>query len=244
MDPYQINYRYRCQAGSADRFIPAIVLIGIGALFLLNNLHLVYFHDIFRYWPVILIAVGLVKLVDSTGNEGRIAGGILVGVGGIFMAQTLGYLTVGIFDLWPVVLIAAGVWLLVERTGGWPRTSDEEPDKLKSGKIREAAVFGGGKRNIADPDFRGGKVDAVFGGFEIDLRRSAIVGDSAVLEINAVFGGVEIRIPEHWRVEMKGAGVFGGYSDETRAPSPAEFPVIKRLILKGGAVFGGVVVKN
>lgn len=244
MDPYHYNYRYRCQAGSADRFIPAIILIGIGVLFLLNNLHLVYFHDIFRYWPAILIAVGLVKLIDAASNEGRIVGGILVGIGGIFMAQSLGYLTVGLFDLWPVILIGVGVWLLVQRAFTWPPVHNESSPELKAGKIHEAAVFGGGKRNIAEPDFRGGKVDAVFGGFEIDLRRSAIVGESAELEINAVFGGVEIRIPEHWRVEMKGAGVFGGYSDETRQPSPAEFPVIKRLILKGGAVFGGVVVKN
>jgi hypothetical protein len=243
MEPYEFNYRYRCQAGTSDRFIPAVILIGIGALFLLNNLHLVYFHDILRFWPAILIAVGLVKLVDSASNEGRIGGGVLVGVGGIFMLQALGFLTVGILDLWPLILIAVGVWLLVERSFNWPVLTDQSANR-KAGKIHETAIFGGGKRNIADPDFRGGKVDAVFGGFEIDLRMSAIVADSADLEINAVFGGVEIRIPEHWRVEMRGTGVFGGFSDETRQPSPSEFPVIKRLILKGGAVFGGVVVKN
>ena len=243
MEPYQYNYRFRCQAGSADRFLPAILLIGLGAMFLLHNLHLVYFRDVARYWPAILIAVGLVKLVDSAANEGRIAGGILTAVGAIFMAQSLGYLTVGIFDLWPLALIAAGVWMLVQRSFPWPSLGNASSN-LKDGRMQEAAVFGGGKRNIADPDFRGGKIDAVFGGFEIDLRRSAIVGESAEMEINAVFGGVEIRVPEHWRVEMKGAGVFGGYSDETRQPNPAEFPVIKRLILKGAAVFGGVVVKN
>jgi LiaF transmembrane domain len=243
MEPYQFNYRYRCQAGSADRFIPAIILIGIGVIFLVHNLHLLYFQDVLRYWPGILIAVGLVKLVDSASNEGRIAGGVLAAVGGIFMLQSLGYLTVGIFDLWPLFLIAVGVWLLVKRTISWPLMSDASAN-MKPGRISESAVFGGGKRNIVDPDFRGGKVDAVFGGFEIDLRRSAIVGDCAEMEVNAVFGGVEIRVPEHWRVEVRGTGVFGGYSDETRQPSPAEYPVIKRLIVKGGAVFGGVVVKN
>ncbi len=243
MEPYEFNCRYRGEAGSADRFIPAIILIGIGALFLLNNLHLVYFHDFLRFWPAILIAVGLVKLVDSATNEGRIAGGILVTVGGIFMLQALGYLTVGIFDLWPIILIAIGVWMLFGNSLRWPVLTDQSAN-LKAGKIHEAAVFGGGKRNVADPDFRGGKVDVVFGGFEIDLRMSAIVSDSAELEINVIFGGVEIRIPEHWRVEMKGTGAFGGYSDETRQPSPSEFPVIKRLVLRGAAVFGGVVVKN
>ena len=45
-----------------------------------------------RYWPVILIAIGLVKLVDSTSPGGQVAGVILVGLGAIFLGQTLGYL--------------------------------------------------------------------------------------------------------------------------------------------------------
>jgi hypothetical protein len=243
MDPHRFNSWHQRQAGSSDRFLPAIILIGIGTLFLLNNLHVAYFSDVFRYWPAILIAVGLVKLVDSATPRGRFAGGTFIGIGAIFLLQSLGYVDGRIWDLWPLALIVLGVWLLVD--GSLPRPCFRDAAAfLKAGRIHETAVFGGGKRNITDPDFRGGKVDAVFGGFEIDLRRAAIVGESAELQVNAVFGGVEIRIPEHWRVELKGAGVFGGYSDETRHPNPAEFPVIKRLIIRGGAVFGGVVVKN
>jgi hypothetical protein len=41
---------------------------------------------------------------------------------------------------------------------------------------------------------------------------------------------------------MRGAGVFGGYSDQTiHPPITSE---TKRLIVKGGAVFGGVTFKN
>jgi hypothetical protein len=35
-----------------------VILIGIGILFLLNNLDLIHFYDIARYWPVFLIALG------------------------------------------------------------------------------------------------------------------------------------------------------------------------------------------
>jgi hypothetical protein len=41
---------------------------------------------------------------------------------------------------------------------------------------------------------------------------------------------------------MKGAGVFGGYSDQTMHPPIT--PETKKLIVKGGAVFGGVTIKN
>ena len=238
----------RSEAGAAERLVPAMVLIGIGALFLLNNLHIVYFREITAWWPVILIAFGMVKLVDSPHQGGRVGGGVLVVAGGLFLARNLGYLDIRTRDLWPLVLIGVGVWMLIQRT-----TPDEPPSAegapatggtYTGDTLKEQAVFSGGKRRIVTPDFRGGKVEAVFGGYDLDFTRAGMVGNSAVLKVDAVFGGVEIRIPPNWNVEMQGTGVFGGFSDETLHPDPAHHPDIKQLIVKGGAVFGGVVVKN
>ena len=50
--------------------LPALIVIGIGVLFLLNNLNIFYMHDIWRFWPVILIAAGLAKMVDSPYSNG------------------------------------------------------------------------------------------------------------------------------------------------------------------------------
>ena len=44
--------------------MPAMIVIAIGVLFLLNNLNIYFFHDIWRFWPGILIAAGLAKMVD------------------------------------------------------------------------------------------------------------------------------------------------------------------------------------
>ena len=110
--------------------------------------------------------------------------------------------------------------------------------------MHESAVFGGGKRVITDSDFQGGKVDCVFSGFEIDLRGATMLRDSAVLKVDAVFGGAEIKVPAAWEVVMKGSGVFGGFADQTQHPDRRLNPNPKVLIVKGGAVFGGVTVKN
>jgi len=40
-------------------------------------------------------------------------------------------------------------------------------------------------------NFRGGRLVAVFGGIEIDLWQAEMEGDEAVLQIDAIFGGVE-----------------------------------------------------
>ncbi|MBV9746870.1 MAG: hypothetical protein JO099_24170, partial [Acidobacteriia bacterium] len=91
-----------------------------------------------------------------------------------------------------------------------------------------------------DQDFEKIRVVAVFGAFELDLRDAGMKGDVAVVDATAVFGGVEIIVPEDWQVVPRGSGVFGGFSDETRSP---EQPT-KRLIITGAGVFGGVVITN
>jgi hypothetical protein len=242
MDPrYYSNRCRRDEAGSAERLIPAMVLIGIGALFLLNNLHIVEAGDVFRFWPAILIAIGIVKLVDANDGSGRTAGAVLIGVGGVFLARTLGFLPVNLWDLWPLILIGIGLLMLLERT---PVFQFGIATKTGMGLKKESAVFSGGKRVIVDQNFSGAKYDAVFGGYELDFRKADIAGESAVLELNAVFGGIEAKVPESWSVVMKGAGVFGGFVDNTHQPDPRIFPNPKQLIVKGGAVFGGVEVKN
>ena len=230
---------------NGHRLIPALIVIGIGVLFLLNNLNILYVSDWARYWPVILIAIGLVKLVDANTPSGHVAGAILVGVGAVLLGQTLGYLNVRMHDLWPLFLIGAGLLMLFNR-GPWhgiyrgPRRSRlYVHDRL----MREAAVFGGGKRKINTQDFTGGHIDAVFSGYEIDLRGATMAADDAILKISAVFAGIEIRIPETWSVVIEGDGVFGTITDKTVQPNP-QTPGLKRLFVRGAAVFGSVEVKN
>jgi len=222
--------------------IPGVVLVGIGALFFLNNLHLVYVRDWLRFWPAILIAIGIVKLVDSPFPGGRVAGGLLMGVGAVLLAQTLGYLDgMSIRDLWPLILIGLGVLLLFQRTFNWNEAVGHRT--MQAGGLNEVALFGGGKRIITTQDFKGGEATAVFGGFELDLRKAGMAGDSATVELNAIFGGIELKVPQTWSVVLQGAGVFGGYTDESLQPDD-RIPGAKLLYCKGAAIFGGVVIKN
>jgi predicted membrane protein len=220
--------------------VPAIVLISIGAIFLLSNLHIVYFREWLRYWPAILVAVGIVKLVDSQDTGGRVGGGILVGAGAILLGRELGFIDVRLWDLWPLVLIALGIGMLFGKT---PFMADARHTDTGN-SMRESAVFSGGKRTITTQDFQGGKIDAVFGGYEIDLRQASMTGPSAQLELNAVFGGIEMKVPHNWNVVSRGTGVFGAFVDNTQHPDPRVCLDIKELVLKGGAVFGGVEIKN
>lgn len=102
------------------------------------------------------------------------------------------------------------------------------------------AVFGHLQHRLTDQNLEKLKVVAVFGGAQLDLRGAGIRGDQAYVEADAVFGGVEIVVPEDWQVNPRGAGVFGGFTDETQPPANPT----KQLIVTGAGVFGGVVITN
>jgi hypothetical protein len=75
------------------------------------------------------------------------------------------------------------------------------------------------------------------------MHRASTTRAEVDVEANAVFGGVEIWAPDNWDVVVHGAGILGGFEDKTHRPPDDGVPR-PRLIIRGSAVFGGVVVKN
>jgi hypothetical protein len=57
------------ESWSKDRPIGAIILIGLGVLFLLDNFHIFDFIRLGRMWPLILIGVGLYMFRNKIGGR-------------------------------------------------------------------------------------------------------------------------------------------------------------------------------
>jgi len=223
---------------------PALVVIAIGVLLFLSNRNILPIRDVTLYWPVILIVAGVFKLVDSVHAGGRASGSVLLGLGAVFLASNLGYLPLHPRDFWPLILVGIGVLMLSNRIWGrreWAHGWQQ--DVSSANTMHERVVFSGIKRKISSQDFQGGYLKTVFGGVELDLRPAGMTADSATLEIEAVFGGAELKIPQNWSAVMQGSGVFGAFTDETTHPDP-NAPGVKKLFITGSAVFGGVAVKN
>jgi predicted membrane protein len=223
--------------------VVGIVLVVLGAIFLLERQGLVPSDLLFHLWPLILVIVGLTKLFSPREGEQtgeRVWGSLLLVFGVLLLIGEFGYPQFRFFRIWPFALIVLGIYIV------WSTVQLRQPGSVSSdAQLDSVNVFGGGQYRIGAKNFRGGRILAIFGGFELDLRDADIEGVEAVIEVNALFGGGEIKIPETWHLVVSGAGIFGGYSDETRPPvaNPAA-PSPKTLILKGVAVFGGVSIKN
>ena len=231
----------------------SLAIIAIGVIFLLDQMGIVSAHYVFQFfWPAILIFFGVEGLVFSSG-PGRFWGSFLTLAGIVLLLSNFGYLHIRWSMFWPLAIILWGLWILSRSLGGssswgpkWvrPLSIGVEPGFASdSPDLHADTVFSTANRRITSKNFRGGKLAAVFGELKIDLTEAEIEGDEAVIHLDAVFGAVEIRVPIAWVVVSRGAAVFGEYSDRTVHAQPSG-PGAKRLVVKGGAVFGSVVIKN
>ena len=103
------------------------------------------------------------------------------------------------------------------------------------------AILGGANRRLSAANFQGGDAVAILGGCGIDLRDCGSEGGPAEIDTFAFWGGVDIRVPEDWEVQVKGFAILGGYGDKTRGVAGEGRKV---LIVRGTAIMGGVEVKN
>ena len=78
------------------------------------------------------------------------------------------------------------------------------PGPINEGSSCNAfAVFGGSKRaESATQDFRGGAEERwrFLAESEFDLRGAGMTVDQAVIDVNVVCGGLEVRVPENWTI--------------------------------------------
>jgi predicted membrane protein len=220
----------------------------IGLFILLDNMGIHVVSHLYRFWPMILILVGVWNLACKSG---RVFGGVLVILGVLFQLDALGIARFTWGEIWPIAIIGVGLvvmWSSLQArklptlVGKFAREPQGDPRTTLS----EVAVFGAIERRITSQDFQGGIINAIFGSVELDLRDATILQDEAVLEINSVFGSVELRVPEAWQIVSRGQAAFGSFEDDTRnyrTENPA-IPSRKSLILTGAAVFGSVQIKN
>ena len=216
---------------SSARLVPGLTILTLGLLLTAHNFDYIDAHRYLSFWPVVIIALGVARVVDHP----RRSGGYVVSlIGAALLLHTLDHLNV--FRLWPLVLVLLGLSLLVRARRG-PAACCTGEQRGGSG----AAVLGGANHRVTSDDFRGGDYVAILGGYELDLRDAAI-RDEARIDVLVLWGGIEIRVPENWQVVNQVTALLAGVSDETR--SPGEGPPGPRLVLDGLVLMGGVEVRN
>ena len=220
----------------APQLVMGLLIVIVGLLFTLENVGVIDADAYIRFWPVALIAIGLVKLWQGTG-AGLCGGFIFLFAGVWLLLQGMGIVTVSLWNLWPMLLVFAGasmVWRGMQGRGANQAVADAHST------VSAVAVLAGVNRGSTSKTFRGGDLTAVLGGCQIDLRQASIEGE-AVIDVFAMWGGIEIKVPENWSVAGRVTPILGGYEDKTR---PLRDGTTQRLLVRGLVIMGGVEIKN
>ncbi len=223
-----------CKHDLNGALVVGVLAIVAGSILMLDRLGLVQASHIFRLWPLILIAMGSFMLIQSRGRGHIVGGGMLVLVG-IF--NLLFYFHFFHWSqLWPLLIIGFGLLLVWEALR--PKSYQAFTDTDGNAK----SVFATVEKNIVSRDFKEATIESVFGSAEINMIHAEMLEDKGYLNVNSVFGSVEIRVPDHWNVIIEANAVFGACENKTRPPVPSPTP--KTLIIRGDAVFGSIEIKN
>ena len=227
--------------GAGLRLTPQLLfglfVIAVGILLTLDNLGYLHAENYVRFWPAGLIAIGGLKLWQSRQGSGTLAGFLFLIVGVWLLLEELTVFRVTFNDLWPVVLVFLGSYLV------WQGLSVRAPARVAgdgNAAVSALAILGAVNRSNSSKAFRGADLTAIMGGCELDLRNAEINGE-AVIDVFALWGGIEIRVPEHWSIDSRIVPVMGGVEEKMRAEpgNPAH-----RVTLRGFAIMSGIEIKN
>lgn len=223
------------------------IFLGLGGLNVASRfLHFSFRGFISEFWPLILIGIGLAMILKRRGNKT-----LHFGIHNTYNEHSSGFDK----DMNNIKNDIHGA--KEEVKSGMNEFRNEFKNDFKSGfrgdantsedpgdTIDVVSVFNSVKRRITSDNFKGGRITSIFGGSDIILHDAKLAEGEQVLDIVAIFGGVEIYVPRDWRVIVKTVTIFGGFEETRFRDSGTKMANDRVLVIKGFVLFGGGEVKN
>jgi predicted membrane protein len=231
---------------SKKRFWGGLLFVSAGALLLLKNLNLLP-AEVPAYvfsWQMLLMVTGVVVLLAS--QRSWFGGTLLIGIGGYFLIPEVFQISKNeVFIFWPAVLVLVGIGLLSKmyvqpKKKHWKMKTEN----LKDDFMENTVIFGGGSKQVSSYDYKGGRITAIFGGLDIDLTNCCLSKEKNVIEVEAIFGGITLKVPKDWNVKTEITPIMGGVYDNINEMPGTYVDPAAELTIRGTVVMGGVVIER
>lgn len=237
------------------KIIWGVALIIIGAIIALDRLNVISFDVIFDGWWTLFIivpcAIGLFQRQSVTGN----LIGVIVGV--TLFAVHRGWLNWDLVGdmIFPVILVAVGAGVIFTKKEKETFDELEKEETLienpvineevsfsntpETKKLNVFFAFSGGKSVVNGDKVTGGDVTAIFGGSDCDLTNAVFQGVTQ-LNVNAIFGGVKLILPENVNVKINPTSIFGGTTNNRNSANNENAPTV---YVNAFSMFGGIKIQ-
>ena len=221
--------------------ILGLIFIVIGIIVMLNALDVTNI-DIFfdGWWTLFIIIPSLVSLINQKDITGSLIG-LFIGVVLLLSAQNILDFDIIWKLLLPAIMIIIGLSFLFKDL--FNNKVSEEIKKINTKKAKDGgytSTFSSQNVNLDGEDFSGSDINAVFGGVKLNLDKAVIKND-VVINCSAIFGGIELYVPDNMKVKVKSNSIFGGVEDKRKSVEVDKKSVT--IYIKATCLFGGVEIK-
>lgn len=190
------------------------------------------------WWTLFIIVPSVISLAQNGFSTSPLIG---LSIGIILLLSAQGILPAGI--LWklmiPVILFLIGINLIFKDSLFHSKVKSRVNINYSSKGPDYSAIFSAQKIMCAHEPFNGASVNAIFGGVDLNLR-DAIITEDVVMDCSAIFGGIDIFVPNNINVKVSSVPIFGGVSNKTNRPLD---PSVPTLFINATCMFGGIDIK-
>ena len=215
-----------------------LVFIIIGIIVGTNSLGITNIDLFFDgWWTLLIIVPCFIGLFDkSTNSKTTNIVGVIIGIVLLLAARDILSFELIWKLMLPVILVGIGISMIYNET-----IKSNITEKVKEGKkigLESIAAVFAGQKVIKESEFKGANLDAVFGGLDLDIR-NCIIDKEAVIKASAIFGGIDILVPNNVNIKVKSTPIFGGVSNKTTNNSENA----NTIYIDAFCMFGGIDIK-
>lgn len=222
------------------RLATGVLIVLIGAMLLLVTTETVEADILWAWIPALFVLLGVWSLVRS-GFQNIVGPVMVIAIAGAFLLRTLGVIEAGVIGTyWPLFVVLFGVLVIINRSR---RRRHFTVAGIEGSPSSIIAVFSTDRRRISSDQFTDAEALAIFGDASVDLRDAEIPVPPARIEATAIFGDIEVIVPEDWEIDRRVMAIFGDVVDRRPrvSESTGDGP---HLVLTGTAIFGDIEIRD
>lgn len=140
-----------------------------------------------------------------------------------------------------VLVIIGGLGVLGKLQDRVSNEENSEDGKSRNDFFEVNNIMGGSKKDYNFTQLKGGIINCVMGGAEIDLTK-ANLKNGASIDVFLMMGGAKLIVPKDWNIVLDTDNIMGDSKDQNSDDEGAVEDESKTLKIKGTVIMGGLEV--
>jgi len=217
--------------------ILGIIILIIGVLYLITVLNPEFVINYSLVWPSALVLLCLYSIYKNKKLDMVPSIGLFIGI--LIFGVNANIWDGNVYDfIVPGILIIIGLSIIISSLG-FKKNRKLTANKSKDGILTYNGILAGIEEKVAEKNFKGANIYAIFGGVDLDMRDIEIKEDTTI-NIYSIFGGTTLLMPNNYNVKVNSTAILGGNDNNVKNEYNDKQ---KTIYINCVSVFGGCEIK-